>query len=152
MRRVARSDPVTFTELLSIKNKNGSTPPYVLPLDSDDVDVLRNSPLSTLLTPEDDLSEVASNLMGPGPWTFNRELKLPASCSSMHFTNQNRRSNIVITHYLRWAMRVERGDDLHLDPKTGKQRFYDIVVQHPIVILSVSCCSSQFSAEIEGIP
>lgn len=150
MRRVARADPVMFTELLSIKKKHGSTPPYILPLGSGDADVLRDSPLSTLLTPEDDLSGIASNLMGPGPWTFNHELKLPTSCSMMHFTNKNRRSNIVITHFLRWTIRVEHGDDLHLDPKTGKGKFHDIVIQNPIVILSVSCCSSRFSAGAEG--
>jgi len=150
MRQIAFSEPVTSIELLSIKNKHGRTP-YVLPLESDDVDVLRNSPLSTLLTPEDDLSEVASNLMGPGPWTFNRELKLP-SCSLMHFTNNNRRSNIVIRHYLRWTVRVEPCDDLHLDPETGERKFYNIVILNPIVILSVSCCSSQFSAETEDFP
>ena len=138
MRRVARSDPVTFTELLSIKKQPGSTPPHILPLESDDADILRGSPLSALLTTEDDLSEIASHLMGPGPWTFHHELKLPTSCSLMHFTNENRTSNIVITHFLRWTIRVEHGN---LDPKTGKGKFHDIVIQNPIVILSVSCCS-----------
>lgn len=35
-------------------------------------------------------------------------------------------------------MRVERGDDNALDIKTGKRKLFDIVVQTPVHILSVS--------------
>ena len=38
------------------------------------------------------------------------------------------------------VMRVERGDDTFVDLKTGKRKQFDIVVQTPVHILSVSCC------------
>lgn len=136
MRRIARTDPLTRVELLNIKIEHGKG--HILPLESDDVDAFKNSPLFALVTPDDDPSEMASSLMGPGPWTFHQELKLPTSCSVMRITNKNRKSNVVITHQLKCVMRVERGDDLHLDPKTGKRKLFDIVVQTPIQILSVS--------------
>ena len=84
-----------------------------------------------------ELSEAASTLMGPGPWTFHKDLQLPRSCDQMHFTNRNRRSNIVVTHNLKVVMRVERGDDLYID-KHGKRKMFDIVVQTPMLLLSVS--------------
>jgi hypothetical protein len=140
MRRVARTDPLTKIDLLSLKEP-GKTARPILPLESDDVEVFRHSPLFSLVTPEDDPSEMASSLLGPGPWTFHQDLKLPNSCSLMQITNKNRRSNIIITHHLKCVFRVERGDDLHMDPKTGKRKLFDIVVQTPIQILSVSTFS-----------
>ena len=137
MKRISRTEPVTRTVLLSVKE--GDNP--ILPLQSDDVDAFRNSPLYNLATSEDDVSEMASNLMGPGPWTFHQDLHLPHSCQHIHFTNANKRSNITIAHTLKWIIRVERGDDLHINPKTGKRKLFDIVVQTPVHILSVSHCS-----------
>jgi hypothetical protein len=134
--RLARTDPITCFRLLSVKGDNNHTP--ILPLRSDDPDALRHSPLFALIDPDDDLSEVASNLMGPGPWTLHQDLKLPGSCSQMKFSNKNRRSNITVTHTLKIVMRVERGDDLFIDVKTRKRKLFDIVVQTPILILSVS--------------
>ena len=136
MRRVARSDPVTRVDLLSIKGEGKGADP-ILPLESDEVEAFRKSPLFSVLDPQADISEVASSLMGPGPWTFHQDLKLPDSCGAMRFTNRNRRSNIIITHLLKCVLRVERGDDIHMDGKTGKKRLFDIVVQTPVHILSV---------------
>lgn len=136
MRRIARSDPVTRVELLSIKGEGKGADP-ILPLESDEVEAFRKSPLFSVLDPQADISEVASSLMGPGPWTFHQDLKLPNSCDAMRFTNRNRRSNIVITHLLKCVLRVERGDDVHMDGKTDKKKLFDIVVQTPVQILSV---------------
>lgn len=135
MNRIARTDPVTRIDLLNVKG--GDDP--ILPLDSDDVDAFRNSPLYNLATQDDDLSEMASSLMGPGPWTFHQDLQLPHSCSYMRFTNKNKNSNIAVTHTLKWIMRVARGDDLYINPKTGRRKLYDIVVQTPVQILSCRC-------------
>lgn len=140
MHRIARSDPVTRFTLLSIKGKGKSAGP-ILPVDPDSPDALQDSPLFTIIDPnlsEAELSETASNLMGPGPWTFHQDLRLPKSCDDMHFTNRNRRSNIIVSHMLKVVMRVERGDDVHMDAKTGKRKLFDIVVQTPVLILSVS--------------
>lgn len=138
MRRIARSDPVTRVELLSIKGEGKGADP-ILPLESDEVEAFRKSPLFSVLDPQADISEVASSVMGPGPWTFHQDLKLPSSCGAMRFTNRNRRSNIIITHLLKCVLRVERGDDVHIDGKTGKKRLFDIVVQTPVHILSCRC-------------
>jgi arrestin-related trafficking adapter 3/6 len=135
MRRVVRTDALTHIELLSLKDPKKALQP-LLPLESDDVDAFKNSPLCALVSPDDDLSEVVASFMGPGPWTFHQDLKLPALCSLMRITNKNRRSNTVITHILKCAIRVERGDG-HLDPKSGKRKMYEIIEQTPIRILSV---------------
>ncbi|CAA7260536.1 unnamed protein product [Cyclocybe aegerita] len=137
MRRIARSDPPTRFTLLSIRGEGKGADP-ILPLESDDVEVLRNSPLFQIINQEDDLGEIASNLMGPGPWSFHRDLKLPSSCDILKFTNRNRRSNILVTHLLKLIMRVERGDDLYVD-KSGRRKMFDIVVQTPVLILSCRC-------------
>ncbi len=145
MKRIARTDPINRTLLLSLKHE-GKGGGHILPLDSDDVEAYQKSPLSTVLTRNEDPSEMASNFMGPGPWTFHHDLQLPTSCNILHFTNKNRRGNIVITHMLKCVIRIERGDDKHLDPKTGKRKLFDIVIQTPVQILSVSflpytpCC------------
>lgn len=135
MRRVVRSDPITRFHLLSVKHE-GKHQSHILPLDSDDANALKNSPLYPLISPEEDESEVASQLMGPGPWSFHQELKLPASCGAMHFTNKNRRANITVSHVLKVVLRVERGDDSFVD-KNGKRKLFDIVIQTPVHILSV---------------
>lgn len=140
MRRIGRTDPLSRFTLLSIKGEGKGADP-ILPLDSDSPDAFRHSPLYALVnqpSTEAELSELASNLMGPGPWTFHQELQLPKSCNTMHFTNKNRRSNIVVSHMLKVVIRVERGDDMHVDSRTGKRKLFDIVVQTPVLILSVS--------------
>lgn len=137
MKRVARSDPKTHILLLSAKHgKNDDKP--ILPLESDDPDAFRNSPLYQFLDEDDDVSEMASTLMGPGPWTFQKDLQLPASCSLLHWTNTNKRSNVLITHVLKCIIRLERGDDLEIDARTGKRKLFDIVIQTEVDIRSVS--------------
>ena len=137
--RIALTDPITQYTLLSIKGEGKSAGP-ILPLESDSPDALRNSPLFALVDPHStdvELSEIASSLMGPGPWTFHQDLQLPRSCSVMKFTNRNRRGNMIITHVIKVIIRVERGDDEYIDGKTGKRKLFDIVVQTPVLILSV---------------
>ncbi|ETW74835.1 hypothetical protein HETIRDRAFT_482638 [Heterobasidion irregulare TC 32-1] len=148
MKRSARSEQTNRFALLMLKNadKNG---PSILPLVSDDPLAFMDSPLHALLGPDDDASEMASSLMGPGPWSFHTTLKLPTACGLLHFTNKNRKSNIQIAHTLKIVIRVERGDDLHIDPKTGKRKLFDIVVQTPVHILSASTqclCNSEHTS------
>jgi hypothetical protein len=135
MKRIARTDPLHRIILLSLKcpskEKEGDPLlPLLTPFDS--------SPLHNMLTPDDDESEKAASFLGPGPWSFHHDLRLPESCSQLHFTNRNRMSNISVTHILKIVMRVERGDDQFVDPKTGKRKLFDIVLQTPVHILSVS--------------
>jgi len=138
MKRIAHTEPLARIELLTLRDA-GKVPRPILPLESDNEDVFKNSPLYALTRPEDDLSEVVANYLGPGPWTLTSILKLPNSCRQIHTSNKNRRSNVVITHQLKCIFRVERGDDLHVDPKSGKRRLFDITAQIPIQILSCRC-------------
>lgn len=86
--------------------------------------------------------------MSPGPWEITANLELPKSCARMHFTNKHKRSNISITHTLKIVFRVERGDDEYVDAKTGLRKHFDIVVQTPMHILSVSPFTSSYSVEL----
>lgn len=133
-KRVARTDTLKKFELLSIRHTEKEPIP-LLPLTTD----YSTSPLRGYVDAPDE-SEAASSLMGPGPWAVQHELQLPKSCARMHFTNKHKRSNIGITHTLKIIFRVERGDDLFVDAKTGRRKHFDIVVQTPIHILSVHTC------------
>ncbi|KAI0919041.1 hypothetical protein AcV5_002059 [Taiwanofungus camphoratus] len=139
-KRVVRSDPVVRVALLSLKPtlKDGLA---ILPLNPDEPKAFERSPFSDLVRPGDDIGEYASNLMGPGPWIIRKDVQLPKSGENkLHFTNKNRRSNISVSHILKIVFRVERGDDSAVDPQTGKRKLFDIVVQTPVHILSVSIC------------
>lgn len=140
MKKIARSDPVSRSELLFIRNE-GRNPGPILPLESDDPEAFRKSPLFTTLSSQlendNQISEMASSFMGPGPWVFHLDLKLPKTCSMLKPTNQNKRANMVVSHLLKIVMRMERGDDRFVD-KDGKRKMFDIVVQTPVHILSVS--------------
>ncbi|TFK50963.1 hypothetical protein OE88DRAFT_1645213 [Heliocybe sulcata] len=142
MKRIVRTDPIRRWTLLSLKHADKDGPP-LLPLDSDDPDAFAQSPLSTALISsfprETDSSELASSYMGPGPWDFHADLQLPSSCDQINFTNKNKKSNISVSHTLKVVFRVERGDDQFVDPKTGKRKMFDIVVQTPVHILSCMC-------------
>jgi len=140
-KRIGRTDPVRRLELLSLKaiKKEGA----ILPLDSDDVEAFANSPFCAVSNPDSDPSEMASTLMGPGPWTFQYEAKLP-SCTFLRFTNKNKSSNIGVGHSLKFVFRVERGDDKEFDYKTGKRKLFDIIVQTPVQIISVSSFHDRF--------
>lgn len=137
MKVVARTDPIHRIPLVAVKSdkpEGGS----ILPIESDDPEAFLRSPLASLTDPEGDVSEIAGSLMGPGPWSFQTSLELPKSCGLMQFSNRNKQSNIVVGHTLKVVFRAERGDDEAVDAKTGKRKQFDIVIQTPIQILSVS--------------
>ncbi len=138
--RLVRSDPPLLFYLLSLRHE-GKTPTPILPLDSSSQDILRSSPLFQLLEPEkqndpNELGELAASLMGPGPWTFHKDLKLPSGCDLMKFTNKNLRANVKVGHMLKVVMRLEKAST---DSEVSKKKpaLFDIVVQTPVVILSV---------------
>ncbi|KAJ7686591.1 hypothetical protein B0H17DRAFT_1072044 [Mycena rosella] len=127
MKHVVRTDPIVRMQLLSVKYDDDKESRPILPLDSNRVDALEESPLLAFTAPGDDLSELASEWMGPGPWSFHQELALPPSCQRLHFTNKNKRGNMCVTHVLKCVIR------------TGKRKLFDIVVQTPVHILSCRC-------------
>ena len=140
-KHVARSEAPKKYDLVSFKHTQTSKDvparallPLGEPYDS--------SPLYGLADATD-IDEATSTLMGPGPWTLHVDLKIPHSetCrfhrtnntqaqeenpdyfgrdfgGDLHFTNKHRRSNMSVTHYLKVILRVERGDDQAVDPKT----------------------------------
>ncbi|XP_006461271.1 hypothetical protein AGABI2DRAFT_185545 [Agaricus bisporus var. bisporus H97] len=141
MRKAVFASPVRRFELLGLRGPVKSAMP-ILPLESDESEAFRNSPiysrLSSQLKSEDDISQMASNLMGPGPWTFALDLKLPQSCKTLRPTNKNKLANMVVTHSLKIVMRMQRGDDTVLD-SYGRRKLFDVVVRAPVHILSCRC-------------
>ncbi|VDC02678.1 unnamed protein product [Peniophora sp. CBMAI 1063] len=129
--RMSRSDAPSRLVLLALKHEKDEP---ILPLSTDDPTSLTHSPLAPLL-PTDPYaaSEAAANLMGPGPWRLTTEARIPKNA---HPTNKNKKANMVVGHTLKIVMRVERGDNSAIDPKTGKQKLFEIVVQTPVYVLS----------------
>ncbi|KAF9078014.1 hypothetical protein BDP27DRAFT_1207775, partial [Rhodocollybia butyracea] len=148
-KRVARTDPVLSMPLVSLKDDSGKEHRHILPLESDDPDALRKSPLQRRHQTRTALSELASSLMGPGPWTVSLEKakELTDIGRGLLPSNKNRRSNITISHLLKCIIRVEKRsgwDDEFVDWEKKKKKLFDIVVQTPIQILSVSNSSTDY--------
>jgi hypothetical protein len=138
--RLVRSDSPARIVLLSLRNEGKNSIP-ILPLESASTDVLRSSPLYELLDPEErqdasKLGELAANFMGPGPWNFHKVLKLPDSCRLMNFSYKNLQANVKIGHMLKVILRLEKAS---FEGESNKTRptLFDIVVQAPVLILSV---------------
>lgn len=102
------------------------------------------SPLLQYLAPSTD----SSTLAGPGPYMLSINIGLPGCSASgsgpLHFTVKQKSSHVRVEHSLRLVMRVEPvGDgDTHDHEEGEKRRLFDIAVQTPIGILSVSAFSS----------
>ncbi|PLW13265.1 hypothetical protein PCANC_18944 [Puccinia coronata f. sp. avenae] len=102
----------------------------------------------------DAISELSGWSEQSGPWKLRFDLRLPGCHSSykatagekhleksprgLNFTCQHSKSPIIVKHYLKLRMRVERGDDQALD-KRGRRKKYDIILSSPIQILSCQC-------------
>jgi hypothetical protein len=163
MQRVVRTDPLKRHLLLSVKHEDDGP---LLPIISDDPRAFFASPLFPALehsldaaafdsVPTGDplpdeiahdarvaLDRLASDFMGPGPWTLDLTLPLPANCAQLRPSNKNRRANVLVSHTLRVVFRVERSDPPATPPPKGKEgekhgKLFDIVVQTPVHILSV---------------
>jgi hypothetical protein len=120
--------------LLKLQNDDGTKP--LLPLSSDDPLAYESSPLAGIRPSGANPSEVASQLLGPGPWPLRAKLHLPSDCRLLHPTNRSRDCTIQVTHALRFTMQVSRGEE-RVDPKTGKHKLFEIAVRTPVHILSV---------------
>ncbi|KAH9006181.1 hypothetical protein EDB86DRAFT_3142790 [Lactarius hatsudake] len=120
--KVRRTDSPRCLNSLSLESRDKDSP--LLPLSQ----TVRDSPLHDLP------SELAADLMGPGPWTLQMGLKVQNGSRRPHLSNKNRRGPIQIFHTLKIVVRVERGDDKQMDPKTGQQS--NVILQMPVHILS----------------
>ncbi|KAG8732449.1 hypothetical protein FRC11_013569 [Ceratobasidium sp. 423] len=140
-RRVARHDPTRRYELMTLKYPNakhdkGIRQPLLPVLDNSN-DAISHSPLASLIEGQDP-DEIATNLLNPnGPWTLQLQANLPTCSSPIHFTCKHTKSNIIISHWIKIMIRVERGDDSQMDK--GKRKQFDIIVETPVHILSCKC-------------
>ena len=124
--------------LLKLQNDDVTKP--LLPLSSDDPLAYESSALTVIQPLGANPSEVALQLLGPGPWPLRAKLHLPADCGLLHPTSRSRDCVIQVTHALRFTMQIARGDD-KVDPKTGKHKLFEISVRTPVNVLSVRCRS-----------
>jgi arrestin-related trafficking adapter 3/6 len=137
--RIARTDAIQRFPLLSseVVSKEGDSS---FP---DNLEASKRSLFYHIATAENDLSKALPSQVGPSPWTFQRSLVLPTSCTRIHVSNKNRRANIMISHTLDVIFRIEREDDGSVD----RRKLFDVTVQVPVNILSVSislpCYTSQ---------
>ena len=101
------------------------------------------SPLLRHVPPSTD----PSTLAGPGPYTLSVNIGLPGcdhpsggDSGPLHFSVKQKSSSVKVDHSLRLVMRVEPvGDADTSDHGEGeKKRLFDIAVQTPITVLSVS--------------
>ncbi|KAH9174970.1 hypothetical protein EDB89DRAFT_1948905 [Lactarius sanguifluus] len=122
--KVRRTDYPRCFNSLSLESRDKDSP--LLPLSQ----TVRDSPLHDLP------SELAADLMGPGPWTLQMGLKVPNGSRALNFSNNSGRGPIQISHMLKIVVRVERGDDKQMDPKTGKRKQSNVILQMPVHILS----------------
>ena len=119
----------------------GNTP--ILPLIEED---LRKSPLYKLVhegldyngqTKEERASELISEWMGPGPWPLRFNVEIASTrLGSLRPTNMNKEGNITVCHVLKIIIRVQKEDVDHAED--SKKKMYDIVIQYPFHLLSVS--------------
>ncbi|CUA72747.1 Putative arrestin-related trafficking adapter C2D10,04 [Schizosaccharomyces pombe 972h-] [Rhizoctonia solani] len=140
-RRIARHDPTRRYELMSLKYPNSKhdkgTRYPLLPVLDDSNEAISHSPLASLIEGQDP-DEIATNLLNPtGPWTLQLQANLPTCSSPIHFTCKHARSNMIISHWIKIMIRVERGDDAQMDK--GKRKQFDIIVETPVHILSCKC-------------
>ncbi|ORX37870.1 hypothetical protein BD324DRAFT_656128 [Kockovaella imperatae] len=147
-KRITRHETPRKFVLMFVKQHDkymGELP--LLPILSDDPNAARDSPLASLAAqaaqsnPPPDLDEAESKdwqyaqLMDPmGPWHFEKSLHIPDCASMIKVTSKHEKTSIVVSHFLKVTIRVERGDDLALDAK-GKRKQFDIIIDTPIKIL-----------------
>lgn len=139
-RKLTRHETPKRFQLLRIENKDPKEP--LLPILSDDPDVLVNHPLrdffinasssdgaflpiSSLCVPDPDAScpvrRHAVSTRPIGPWHLDGLLQLPDCSSKLCVSTNHEKANISISHTLKIMMRVERGDDEYLDSKGNRK-------------------------------
>ncbi|KAH8921155.1 hypothetical protein BT69DRAFT_354002 [Atractiella rhizophila] len=100
-------------------------------------------PLSRDRAGNEDVERVAQWYDPVGPWTVEGQMPIP-DCSTANLQPSFRHSlaNLSIHHFVKFTVRLERGDELYLDVN-GKKRLFDLVLGAPIRILSCHCSTSR---------
>jgi len=147
MQKGPKAPSATRQYLFSLKYPDKSQTP-ILPLTEEDP---RKSPLYTLVhedlehtgqSEEERASELTSEWMGPGPWPLRFNVEISSAYNALRPTNMNRKGNITVCHALKVIIRVEKEDAKDTDGPRKKK--YDIVIQYPVHLLSVSIHIAQF--------
>ena len=153
--RLIRTEPVRRFQLLCIRHPQSlsnmktvarSAPP-LLPIlaqssgdhSSEAVLLPYADPPPTLLSESsatEHQAEALAHLLNlEGPWHLAGLLKVPLSY--LHVSHKHPTSFVTIKHSLKIFLRVEKGED-EVDPKTGRKKQFDIIIETPINVLSVS--------------
>jgi hypothetical protein len=142
MQRAAMGPSSTRQVLRCLKYPGGGQVP-ILPLSGEE---LRKSPLYSLVREDleytgqseaERASDLTSEWMGPGPWPLRFNVEVSSGYNMLRPTTMNKKGNITVSHALKVIIRVEKDDTCDGDG-LKKRKMYDIVVQYPIHILSVS--------------
>ena len=142
MNKVVKTPSATRQVLCCLKHPDKNQTP-LLPLAERDH---RKSPLYSLVhedleytgqSEEERASELISEWMGPGPWPLRFNVEIASTHGSLHPTNMNKKGNITVSHVLKVMIRVEKEDAGDADD-SKKKKVYDIVIQYPFHLLSVS--------------
>jgi arrestin-related trafficking adapter 3/6 len=82
-------------------------------------------------------AEGLAHLLNPdGPWHLHGVMRLPLTY--MHTSHKHASSFVSIKHALKVTLRVAKGSEDSVDPKTGHRKQFDIIIETPVNILSVS--------------
>ena len=142
MQKVAKAPKASRQVLFSLKYSSKNTP--ILPLREEDP---RKSPLYSLVREdleytgqgeEERASQLATEWMGPGPWPLRFNVEIPNTYGGLRPTNMNKKGNITVCHVLKIIIRVEKGNAYEGDGDGLKKKMYDIIIQYPVHLLSVS--------------
>jgi hypothetical protein len=143
MQRVAKAPGATRRVLRCLKHSGAGRTP-ILPLPEGDP---RKSPLYALVhedfahsgqSEEERTSQLAAEWMGPGPWPLRFNVEIFDACRSLRPTSMNKKGNITVSHVLMVIIRVEKGDSENPEADGKKKKMYDIIIQYPVHLLSVS--------------
>ncbi|KAH7102248.1 hypothetical protein BKA62DRAFT_829596 [Auriculariales sp. MPI-PUGE-AT-0066] len=162
-REIVRQDPLRRWELLSVKHdaNENDEPRQILPIVTAEspLDALVDSPLYPYICADpystnsdgkegtaatapaaERRDETLVNMLSPdGPWMLQTEVTLPSPCGRIHASNRHSKANAGIHHILKVIIRAERGGETEMDPKTGRRKQFDIVVQTALMVLSCRC-------------
>ena len=122
----------------------------LLPILSDSSTAGVNSPLAPYARPDGNAEippftsatsleradDAISDLLSPsGPWRLGFKLRMPDCSSKIHPTNKSPVALITVAHTFKVVMRVSSANNV--DEK-GKPKLFEVIVEIPINILSVS--------------
>lgn len=138
-RKMHRQEPAKRFVLAKYSYPDESQP--LLPILSEDPDVLSKHPLSKWFINPTSCDNTTPSCLDPyGPWDIESAIDIPAD-HRLRFTTTNPKANLSVTHCVRVILRVERGDDEHLD-REGKRKRFDIIVEAQVNLLSALSASA----------